>query len=35
VALVGHVIFALVAAAVIESQNLVVDLPRRRAAALG
>lgn len=35
VALVGHIIFALVAAAVIESQKLVFDLPRTRQTAIG
>ncbi|WP_370399781.1 hypothetical protein [Sulfitobacter sp. JB4-11] len=35
VALVGHVIFALVAAAVIEGQGARFDVPRRRQIALG
>lgn len=35
VALVGHVIFALVAAAVIESQKLMFELPRTRQTSIG
>ena len=35
VALWGHVIYALVAAAIIESKGLVFDLPRRSEAAMG
>lgn len=35
VALWGHVIYALVAAAVLETRGVVLDLPERRAVAIG
>lgn len=35
VALWGHIVYALVAAAVLETRGVVMDLPQRRAVALG